>query len=286
LYWSTEAALKNQLVSAVPRKYLADRYDRSRGFSLVTTLQLLTHLWANYGKIDLMAISKNHIALLTPFWHPPAAIQDLFTVLDDRIDFAREAQAPVSDLTALQAALANVTKTGLFTTYLMTWRTRPEAERTYQQFKLFCIECDQDRLNNATAAELGYHSALTAQAITPTESTDGQTLPIAAIPDHQAMNAAVTTPGNHAMNAATQPATNAAPVTFTQAQVDAIVQKALQKQSRKTKRSQSPQYEKHYCWSHGESTTHNSVTCKFKKPGHQIGATLTDKMGGSSNLLK
>ena len=42
-----------------------------------------------------------------------------------------------------------------------------------------------------------------------------------------------------------------------------------------------------YCWSHGflKNQKHNSLTCKFKKEGHQDTATGTNLMGGATGIF-
>ena len=42
-----------------------------------------------------------------------------------------------------------------------------------------------------------------------------------------------------------------------------------------------------YCWSHGflKNPKHTSITCKFKKDGHQDAATGTNQLGGATGIF-
>ena len=157
LYTHSDNALKQQLLSAVQEVFLATLRDRHFGFSELSTLQLLTSLWSKFGTVSHSDIERNHSSLNTPFWQPTEPIDTLFAFINDRVDFANTANAPISDVMIVQAAYKNVDATGVFSAYLMTWRSKSDGEKTWANFQTFLEASDRDRLA-ATAADLGFYA--------------------------------------------------------------------------------------------------------------------------------
>ena len=58
-YCDTDKALRNMLIEAVPDIYLRKIKDKQIGYSNVTCLQVLTHLWDNYGVITQAKLDEN-----------------------------------------------------------------------------------------------------------------------------------------------------------------------------------------------------------------------------------
>ena len=59
LYHETAKALKSQLIAAVAPNFIRALWDKKYGFSTVTVLQLLTHLWTTYGEINEQELTDN-----------------------------------------------------------------------------------------------------------------------------------------------------------------------------------------------------------------------------------
>ena len=88
-YHNTDLALKKLLIAAVPHLYIKAIEHDVFGLATVTTLDLLTHLWAKYGKIRPADLDFNLQRINIP-WHPPTPIEDLFAQLDAGLKFAAD----------------------------------------------------------------------------------------------------------------------------------------------------------------------------------------------------
>ncbi len=126
LYTFVENALRQQLIKAVPEAL----EDPTLGYSTSSALDIMTHLWENYGTIDADELQQNAFALNTPSWNPTTSIESLFAKIQHHADFATAGGVPISDILLAQAAYTNVESTGLYPTYCDGWRAKPAAQRT------------------------------------------------------------------------------------------------------------------------------------------------------------
>jgi len=90
LYNTVQAALRNQLIAAVPDTYIRKLRIDYEGYGAVTILQFLTHLFLHYGKIDASELSENLTRMNLP-WNPPTPIETLYTQLTEGVAFAAAA---------------------------------------------------------------------------------------------------------------------------------------------------------------------------------------------------
>jgi hypothetical protein len=67
---ATNTALKQQLLSPCPIVFLESLQHATLGFAHVTTLAMLTHLWAAYGIITPANIMADNHMLTSTWWHP------------------------------------------------------------------------------------------------------------------------------------------------------------------------------------------------------------------------
>jgi hypothetical protein len=245
-YYDTDLSLKKQLLQACPDLFLEAIRDPTHGFALLTTLDLVTHLWTHYGRVSREKLHANTLALLKPSWSANDSIEALFKEINQRAQLGRAANSPYPDTLLAEAVYQNVAATGLFTTRCELWRSRIETEKTYLHAQEFFRSAYSD-LNRTVAVDHGYHSAMVA-------TTSNVTL--------------------------------AAPTAcVTKAEVEALIAAAVQT-ALGAKRAPRTGPAPFYCWSHGESTTHDSARCLKKLPGHQDAATSSNKMGGSARKLK
>ena len=76
-YTNTDKALKQQLLAAVDNIYLAPIKDRITGFNGCSSLDILSHLYTNYGKINTQTISEVQTQFYEPY-NPQEPIEQLF----------------------------------------------------------------------------------------------------------------------------------------------------------------------------------------------------------------
>jgi len=158
LYALVDNVLRQQLINAVPNHYISTLLHPLHGFSRVTTLSMLTHLWTNYVTITPAELQANAIALHSPSWIPTDPIESLFIKIQTMADFAEAGGAPINDLLMAQAAYSNVEATGLYGPYCDIWRAKPTNQRTFLAFKSYFTTAYKD-LHRATTSSAGYHSA-------------------------------------------------------------------------------------------------------------------------------
>jgi hypothetical protein len=113
LYHDTDNLLRSQLIQAVSDEFIYDLHDDFNGYSNVTTLQLLTHLWTNYGVISRKEIEKNLERMNEP-WHPTTSIELFFKQYQVASTFADNGLAPIGDSNLVMYAFRNLAKTESF----------------------------------------------------------------------------------------------------------------------------------------------------------------------------
>ena len=252
LYHSTDKALKKILLAACPDIYLSAVKHPRTGYSNVTTLQMLTHLWTTYGEIKPDDLDANLTTMNKP-WHPTTPIESLFLQIDDGLAFAAAGDSPIDDNTAVRIIYKIVFDTGLFELPCRDWRARPRADKTLTNYKTFFQEANNDRA--ATTGSVGYH---TANAITTTD--DKLTSLLASI--EKMVKAQTTAQSNKKQKTATTGTTT---------------------------QTRTPTFPS-YCHTHGctmsykQDKPHNGHTCKNPGPKHKKDATIDNKMGGNEKI--
>lgn len=251
-YHNTDLALKKQLIAAVPNMYIKGIEDDIYGFATVSTLDLLTHLWANYGKIRPADLDHNIQRLNTP-WHPPTPVEDLFTQLDSAINFSQDNNDPLGNNYAVRADYNIIQKTGLFETPCYHWRQLDLAAQDIDSFKAHFAKANLDRVT--TTSEAGFHAAATISVTNSSESEDS-------ISDMSALSSKVDF-------------------------LIAALAKAQQGPSTAPTNKPKPTRHRGYCLTHRIShgiVAHTSANCKHKADGHQDLATESNQMGGSTKI--
>ena len=256
-YHSTDKALKKMLLAAGPELYLLAIKHPRTGFSNLTTLQMMTHLWTTYGTIEETDLNNNLIQMATA-WHPTNPIESLFKQIDDGIEFARAGDSPIDDATAVRMIYKCVFDTGVFELPCRDWRAKPRNEKTLANFKIFFHLANNDRATTTSSA--GYHSANAATTTDLVTIINNQTKLLKAF--------------ESALAKQTQPkATKAATTTTATANTTRDL----------------PKFEG-YCHSHGQTfsyndaTKHTSATCRKPHADHNKAATKENKLGGSERI--
>ena len=257
-YHNTDNALRSLLIAACPNIFIQKLKDDEHGYGGKTTLDILTHLWAEYGTITWEELSENTMRMKQP-WHPPEAMETLFDQITQGAKFAVSGGSPFSDVYLMQEALHLIEATGEFTADCREWKLKPHAEKTMTNFETFFKAADT--LRTATTASAGFHTANKVSANFNT--TTGQVFPTtsdfaAMIAQAVALAVSQAVPSTKQQNRrpTTAPTTNTAPVELT------------------------------YCWSHGFSKNkkHDSMTCENRKTGHKEEATAADTMNGNPKV--
>jgi hypothetical protein len=157
IYKAVEASLKKQLIIAVPFTYIDELSDEEFGFANVTTLQILTHLDTTYGIVTPDDLETN-LKHMTREWGTDQPIEDLWRQIRICRTFAAS-HDPITELTAIRAAVTNLEKSNLFIDDVKQWRKRPDAEKTMANLKLDFNAADKERRRQLTSVDGGFAGA-------------------------------------------------------------------------------------------------------------------------------
>jgi hypothetical protein len=253
VYQDTDRAIVRQLIAATHYSYISALAHPDIGFANVTALQIMQHLYDNYGVISI-AQRQSNITRMNNVWQPPAPIETLFDQLQRGVAFAAATGEPIADATVARIGYNQILRTGLFAEACRDWRLRDEANQTYAEFLVHFKRQDRDRLESATAGSQGY-AALTCVEI--------------AKPEQEAQ-----------VNSATSLTADLAAI-LKELQLHRMT--LNQPTPAPTNPQQSTTIHMGYCWTHGSSrnTQHTSRTCTRKAPNHNDAATFRNKLGGS-----
>ena len=96
-----------------PEKYLTVLKQPITKVYQCTPLQLLSHLWNEYGTITSHDLTMNYTQMMAQ-WNPPNPIEDLCLQLREGQFFAMQGSKTIDDTQLLCLCKDNVNKTGLF----------------------------------------------------------------------------------------------------------------------------------------------------------------------------
>jgi hypothetical protein len=263
----TTNALRQQLIKAIPSTYISTLQDPEWGYSRVSPLAILTHLWAEYGTISSDELQANNMALNAPTWDPATPIEELYNKIKSHGDFARAGNTIIEDILLAEAAYKNVEATGLYATYCANWRARPQADKTFAQFRTYFTTAHKD-VHRITAFSAGYHANAATKAATTSDNDKDQLIL------HQAQ--IIDAYAQHGALAATKS------VPRSDKDKDAQILE-LQTRNMALMNAQKADPTKHYCWFHGRCYHPGSKCTKKTMVGFQEKATWKNKMGGSTD---
>ena len=168
-YHDTDKVLRNMLIASIDMMYIKALHDPTVGFGNVTCLQLLTHLWVNYGPIKQEELEENTKRMNTP-WNPPTPIEALFDQLEEGVIFATAGGEPPAPSAVVRMGYNLIDATGLFATPCTEWRKLATAAKTMAAFQTHFRLADVDRRLTTTTGSAGFHSANKATEKTPPKS--------------------------------------------------------------------------------------------------------------------
>jgi hypothetical protein len=239
---------------------------------------MLDHIFMTYGNITAVDL-ENNFEQMCRAWDPQQPVESLFKKNQDCADYSEAGGVLIGHPQQINVGYAKIFATGNFMSACRRWNEKPNAEKTWAQFKahLSAAHRQHKQMQGESAATSGYHSA---------NADVGQ------IEDQMAE----ATIGALANLATATSADRGVVATLTEANVRLAKQlednsnelrelKALIKKERTERRGQrsfnpSPN---NYCWTHvyKVANTHTSLSCNFPRQGHKIEATRMDNMGGS-----
>ena len=237
------------------------------GYANVKTITTLNHSHDSHARITPADLEENDKRLKEPC-DSNETIETLIDQVEDALEYAAAGENPCTPRQIVKIACALVFNTGVYHDDCKIWRQKPEAEQTWEAFKVFFAKANQDlRAYRQTSRTAGYQANNTMVERQDSEN-DVQAL--------EAIANLATESAEDKQTIGTLTATNASLV------AELIELRKEFANFRKTSRNAY----KHYCWSCGTYCNHDSKICKAKKPGHEDEATWKNKLGGNESRYK
>ena len=292
-YCKFQVILISMITNCCPEKYLTVLKHPITKIRQCTPLQLLNHLWNEYGTITSHDLTMNY-AQMTAQWNPPTPIEDLFLQLYEGQLFATEGSETIDDTQLLRLCYDNVNKTGLFNDALKIWRDKPV--KTYVLFTAYMTREHEDHIKNQTTSSGAGYAANKVTMITDIVYNELAQF-VNNLPFFQQ---GAPNDENADPNVPTEQA-NAALTTIELKEIFQSMMSEFKNVDRRgggggrnrkpvppAQGTDSKGNKTTYCWSRGITTNlhHNSKGCKRPKEGHKEEATLQNKLGGSTELCK
>lgn len=127
-------ALKQQLLGAVDGMFTQALKKRYIGYNNVTTKQLLTHLFATYGKISGNELRQNNLKMNT-LYDVNLPIEVLFDQVEDGMDYAVAGGNPKTLEQIVMIGQQIIQETGMFIDDINIWKRIVPTARTWTRFK-------------------------------------------------------------------------------------------------------------------------------------------------------
>jgi hypothetical protein len=154
-YTLTLKALRQQLLQAMPHRWISELADDKTDFAGVPPIAILTILWEKHGKISQTMLANNLLSL-SQEWCPTDPMENYWEHVKKCTDFAARGKEPIHQDVVLRAVLGTLEATGEFTLDIRDWKKLPEKEKTVINIQTFFEEANVTRLQTATTATKGY----------------------------------------------------------------------------------------------------------------------------------
>ena len=288
-------ALKQQLLNAVDDIYVRTLRNRLTGFTSVTVRQLLEHLHLTYGRITPNDLIVNDNKMRTQY-SADQPIEVLFSQLEDGVDYAAAGGQAYSPTQIVNLAYTLIFNTGQYHEACREWRRRPQAEKTWPNFKQdFALAHNDLREIALTTQAGGYHGANSATEVYFQTTAEAlANLATATATDREAVANLVQSNATLTQQLA---ARDAEIINLTNQ-----LQKLRNKNNNSgtANRNNNNNYNNNnnnrtryniritpnnnYCWTHGYQcgANHTSKTCTSPCEGHKQEATAENPIGGST----
>lgn len=260
---NVDIALKNFIFACIHPLYYSALKQPIVGYSRLSALDIITHLKTKYGHIDPRHLIANGMELTKP-WDQTTPFEMLIDRFEQAIAIAKLGGQPFTDTHLVNCAFTLAYQTSLYFGPLKRWTRLPEAERTWDEFKLYMLIAQNELTDEqtATAGRLGYANlAQLAQTVQENQ------VHFSYLAD---ANTQLTTQLQEAM--ATINTLKIGQLNASRSGVDS-----------RNNTTNKPRLYKSYCWTHGfkVSKNHSSENCLRPAPGHKKEATMFDTMGGN-----
>jgi hypothetical protein len=151
-----KSLLKRQLLQAeaVPSTFLFETMDIELGYAQVSTLDLLEHLYLNYGSVTADELSTN-MDNLSRQWDADQQLEDLRAQITRCAAFAKD-HDPITEKTIVCVTINNLEKSRVFTQAIQDWQKMKEADHTITNMKVTFNLANKELLRSLSSSAAGF----------------------------------------------------------------------------------------------------------------------------------
>ena len=315
-YNRTDQALKQLLLGAVDDMYVSSLRNQYTGYTSVSTMNIITHLYDTYGQISDLDIDENERKMKQRY-DPNQPIDVLFKQIESAEEYATTGNSPFTARQIVNTAFLLIFACGAYEDECKEWKRRALATKTWANFKTDFMAAYKNRRDlqklqsQASASQL--FGANVTSSNDKTQPTDSSTITDMFTDTSDKIEAIA----NATIESGSQVAFLSQENTDLRAQVNTMqdILHAMQNnltgsdthttstppphipypsrgrgrgRGRGRSRTRLPRgfdaNSKHYCHTHGLTRTpyHISSNCRETEPGHKKDASFNNRMGGST----
>ena len=271
-----ERALKNQIINAIDSLYLEALEEDYVGYKNRSIIDLFTHLFDNYGIISNKDLADNEAKLLEE-WETETPIEHLFKRIEKVANYATKAGDTFTETKKIAAAYNLIKKTQEFDNACRSWRLKPIAQKTWQNFKndfseeyTAYAEDLQEKHGGFDKINLVQKQVDVLQEIRDATLADKE--------NNQYLNNVLL---NKIEDKNSEISKLKTLLTAVSNKIDKLSPTYQNQSTTQNNKTRSENFFK-YCWSHGRTGNplHTSMTCTARKEGHKADATICNRQGG------
>jgi hypothetical protein len=130
-----DKALIQQIVQAVEAPYLSSIRDRASNSLRGSVYEILTYLQDVYGRVSPQMLEDRDNELRNMVYNTQQPIDIVFNAVEDYVDFADLGHQALTSQQTIGKAYVIINKTRRFKNDITDWNRKPEADKTWQNFK-------------------------------------------------------------------------------------------------------------------------------------------------------
>jgi len=260
--------------------------DPHVGYANISTLQLLTQLYAMYTKITDYDLEENKEAMAAKY-NVNLPTETFFKRIEECVQYAAAGNTPFTAAQVVSTTFRTTQKTGMFTDECKICKRLPMPEKTWAQFKIdFTLAHSEIRESQQTMRGGGFHTN-NVQELQQETATAIANLANETLADRETMTSiqATITTLKTQLSEANQKLVDAFKVCTTLKEKIASTKNNCNNRGGRgngdddERRAPVVEYT-NYCHTHGILISHNSGDCTRLAAGHKVEATVDNKMGG------
>ena len=132
---AVEHALIQQIVAAIDEKFLQAIRDNHTGMLIGTIPDISDHLFRNYGHVTRQELSELKKQVEDFSYQASEPVDVMLSEMDDLADIAEITKSPITYLQKVDMAYLLQQRTTKFSSALTKWNEKPEANKTWDNFK-------------------------------------------------------------------------------------------------------------------------------------------------------